>query len=303
MPQPAEVERRARELIALFAEAQASLEAQIAAAATDGQRARYRELLRAVEADMAALRADAAGWLEGNLADIYALGATDADPGFAWSQTDVQAVQELADSTFADILSKTGFVEADVKAWVREEGRRATRAAVMEGKTAQQAARDMARALEDRGVGRITYANGRRVTLDDYADMLVRTRSAEAYNEGTLNTLAGAGVEFVEVLDGGDCGWTSHDDGDKANGTVRSLDDCRQQQLSHPRCRRSFFGRPDVRSGDEAITATPSTTAEQRADQYAAEQEREQANRARAARAKREARSPRAARSARAPRD
>ncbi|WP_371790417.1 hypothetical protein OG285_06050 [Streptomyces sp. NBC_01471] len=55
---------------------------------------------------------------------------------------------------------------------------------------------------------------------------------AVAYNAGTLNRTRQAGVGVVEVFDGFDCGWTSHQDADKAN--------------RHPWCRRGFGPRPNV---------------------------------------------------------
>ncbi|MFI8930585.1 hypothetical protein ACIG3E_23260 [Streptomyces sp. NPDC053474] len=72
------------------------------------------------------------------------------------------------------------------------------------------------------------------------------TKSAVAYNAGTLNRARQAGVRQVEVFDGGDCGWTSHQDPDKATGTLRSVEEAAERPISHPRCHRSFGPRPDV---------------------------------------------------------
>lgn len=59
------------------------------------------------------------------------------------------------------------------------------------------------------------------------------------------------------------CGWTSHDDPDKANGTVRHIDDAENHPISHPRCARSFAPRPDVTSQAEADAAAAYSGTEQ----------------------------------------
>ncbi|WP_405775456.1 hypothetical protein OG241_09345 [Streptomyces sp. NBC_01390] len=43
-----------------------------------------------------------------------------------------------------------------------------------------------------------------------------------AYNAGTLNRTAEAGVRHVEVFDRFDCDWLTDTDLDKANGTIRA---------------------------------------------------------------------------------
>lgn len=57
-----------------------------------------------------------------------------------------------------------------------------------------------------------------------------------------------AGVAMVEVFDGLDCGWTAHQDTDKASRSVRTVEDAAEWPISHPRCRRGFAPRPDLTS-------------------------------------------------------
>ena len=52
--------------------------------------------------------------------------------------------------------------------------------------------------------------------------------------------------DLRQVFDGFDCGWTTHTDPDKANGTVRTIEAAAEAPISHPRCRRAFGPRPDV---------------------------------------------------------
>lgn len=79
---------------------------------------------------------------------------------------------------------------------------------------------------------------------------IARTESATAYNQGSvLSYRSSSVVDEVEIYDGDDCGWTSHDDPDLANGSVRSLDDFADYPVAHPNCVRA--GAPIVRGQKE----------------------------------------------------
>lgn len=314
MPQPVEVDRLAEQLIVLFRQAQASIDVEVAGIVVNppsgGRRLRrLGELKRTVDAHLTALEESTTQWLQGQFPRVYELGglagaASTAD-AFGWTLVHTSAVQELAGDTFADVLEATTHVRGDVKTWIREQGRRQTGLSLLEGRTAQQAARELTRAAAGEAVdalggpvGVIRYADGSYRRMADYADMLLRTKTAQAYNAGTLNQLGEFGVEWVEVFDGSACGWTSHDDPNKANGKIVAAKEARLHSLAHPRCRRSFGGRPDIGDAEEAAGAKPSTTEAQRADQHAAEQRQEAAVGRRAA--ARAATKPAAARPSRA---
>lgn len=313
MPQPAEVTDLVEQLLKLFRGVQASIDGQVAAAATDPSTARRRrrlaELRRSIDAELTALEADTAGWLQGNLPAVYELGgaqgASSVGDTFSWTQIHVDAVQHLAGDLYGDVLQATSFVRDDVKAWIRETSRRETSLALLEGRTAEQAAAALEKAAAGEAVallggpvGVIRYVDGSYRSFADYSDMLLRTKTAQAYNAGTLNVLKGADVGWVEILDGNGCGLTSHDDGNTANGQVVELKVAFDHPLSHPRCRRSFIGRPDVTTAKEAKDAKRSTTDAQRADQIQAEKDRaDRVERARRAR-ERQGRPPRTPRPA-----
>lgn len=71
--------------------------------------------------------------------------------------------------------------------------------------------------------------------------MIARTELALIDQESATNRYREAGVKTVEVFDGPGCGWTTHEDGDVANGSIRTLRQAEAQPLSHPSCRRSFL--------------------------------------------------------------
>lgn len=72
------------------------------------------------------------------------------------------------------------------------------------------------------------------------ATMIARTETANVYNHLALSGYEEGGYGSVIVFDGPDCGWTSHDDLDKANGTVRTLAEAREHPIAHPNCGRAF---------------------------------------------------------------
>jgi hypothetical protein len=212
-----------------------------------------------------------------HIGPVYAEGAKAAtgEPDMTWTAAHTAALTALATDTYGDFLQRSleaGRVsEAFVKA-VRAAAATEVPKLAAGGRTARQAADRLERSLvEDYGVDVITYRNGARVTPRSYARMATRTKSAVAYNAGTLNGAVELGVGYVEVFDGPECGWKSHDDEDKANRTIRSVADAGRYAISHPNCRRAFGPRPDVTSEQEAAEALPTSTVAQEEDQRGAD--------------------------------
>ena len=262
MPQPAEVTDAAESLIRLYREAHDSLMAKLGEALADDRRwresARLRRLI-AANTDVAnELRTGTRAWLSTTLPQVHALGAAGAVADgfdFVWSMPHREAAQSLATRTWDDVAAHLRDMDTGGRRAIRELARTSARDIVLEGRTAAQSGRDLARWAADQGIGSVTYRNGAVHTIADYADTMARTVSATAYNDGTFTQLGQDGIEWVEVFDGPDCGWTSHDDPDKANGTVRPIGDAIENSLSHPRCARSFSGRPDIVSQSAADRA------------------------------------------------
>jgi hypothetical protein len=88
------------------------------------------------------------------------------------------------------------------------------------------------------------------------AHIIALTESGFAYNFAAVEGYRESGiVESVQVYDGPECGWTSHDDPDMADGSVRSLEEAEAWPLAHPHCQRAFG--PTVVT-DEAAGTAPS---------------------------------------------
>jgi len=92
--------------------------------------------------------------------------------------------------------------------------------------------------------------------------VIALTESANAYNLGQLEGYDRSGVvDEVRIFDGLDCGWTNHDDPDKANGTTRTMADARAHPTSHPNCQRSWAPVPLGQTQGVGRTADPATGA------------------------------------------
>lgn len=232
-----------RELGAAWAAIQAEqqqLADRWAGSPATAQQRLLRALSRHVTALMVDVRALAASTLPGAFQAAYERGATaaavSAGQVAVFSAVDAQTLAVLARDAYDDVLQATRFVEASTKALVRELARAATRDAVVTGKTAVQAGRDVARAIADRGVTAVVYADGSRHGLAEYGQMVMRTKLAETYQVAGFQQYEGLGVRFVEILDGPGCGLTRHDDPVKADGLVLPLEEARRYPTSHPNC-------------------------------------------------------------------
>lgn len=274
-------------LAGLYREAQASIDARIAAlvAAPDELARQYRldrrlrQLAAEVERLADGLDTQAHRWLTTRFPEVYAMGAEPAVTAtgrpFGWAQAHVDAVNELAADAYDDLLAATRFMRRDVKTFIREAARGAARVSIIEGDTARQAGRALARELSERGITAVRYSNGARHTIADYSDVVLRTKTAQAFNAGTLNQARASGVEFFECFDGPDCGLVSHDDGEKVNGRIYPADTAMAYSIAHPRCARSWGPRPDIAAARDAEEGRRFSPAEQ---ERMANEERERAD-------------------------
>ncbi len=247
MPQPAANDAAAQRLVALYDEAHARLLAEYADVVDDPSRtrqtARLRELIRTTEAVADGLVDASRTWITGTLPELHAAGAAAAaeiiGTSFAWTAPHVEAIEQFAARTWDDVAPRLQELRADTRAALRSQVRDATRSALLENRTAVQAGRELATEAARQGIGSVTYSNGARHTIADWADSTIRATTAEAYNQGTLTQCRTDGIEQVEYLDGdGCCVGPGHSVGPLANGMIVDLDDV--VYLSHPRCRRAL---------------------------------------------------------------
>jgi hypothetical protein len=285
----------------MFMDAEAQLNARLDEILSRGpewfrEEARLRRLLEATRAAMEDIgEALTEESLQASLGEVYAAGASEQSgvlgQAFQWSNPNFGAVDRIARDTFGDLLQATTYVEQSVKDLIRQTSKLNTSRKLTTGKTAIQAGNALAKDLRKSGIGVVTYRNGARHGVGEYSRMVLRTKTAQAYNIGAVNHGAAAGCEFFEIFDGSDCGLSYHDDPTLANGLVVPRDVAAAYVIAHPNCRRSFGARPDVtKLKGNAPEFAPSTTAAQRADQAAFEKfmrDQAKAGRRRTRRAKR----------------
>lgn len=106
----------------------------------------------------------------------------------------------------------------------------------------QRIARTIERGLRDNLTDReVARSLQRIVGSPARARVIARTEMALTAQEAAHDRYARAGVEQVEISDGPDCGWTSHDDPDLADGSVRTIQEAQEYPIAHPNCVRASF--------------------------------------------------------------
>lgn len=263
VPQPTAVLDLEDPLLRAYAQAWSEVMAEQQALADDpvrhARRARLREMQSRIEAVMTDLDATSLDWVSKQLPQVYAqggvLGAQQAGGEFIWGQIHQEAVQELVQRTYEDLLSATTHVRDDTKKLVRTLVRDETLQKTIQGRTAVDAGARVTKILESKGISAVVYRDGSKHGLKEYGQTVVRTVSATAYNLGTLNAAHSLGVMYWECFDGPDCGWSAHYSPDLANGKIVTRDEALGYPISHPNCRRSFGARPDITTPEQALAA------------------------------------------------
>ncbi|GAA3304742.1 hypothetical protein [Streptomyces cinereospinus] len=261
---PGDPDEIARRVAAVLDDAWKRLEAkqkQVIAKFADNPRTPYtvatlQEFKRAIEDFRRRVDAEARQFVQRQLPHLYEEGGRTAAESlgltFTWTTFHRDALQSLAADSYADFLRRSEEAERMASQFyraARQAARREVPLLAAGNMTAKQAAKNLAdRLAADHRLTHVVYRNGARVPVRAWAEAATLAKSAVAYNAGTLNRCRQAGVATVEVFDGGDCGWTSHQDPDKAARTVRTVEEAAEWPISHPRCRRGFGPRPDVPS-------------------------------------------------------
>ena len=223
-----------------------------------GTGTRLRAALAAFNTALAAFNraamAFAETWAATDLPLIYREGAwtllDNADrrrATFTWTSRHQGAVTGLSAQYYADITSR-----------IQEALRRAR----VFLRAAQDAARDTTARLDvtalrrDHPLDTVVYANNARHPVASWSRSALTWQAVTTANTAAARTaLDELGTEWLEVRDGADCGWTSHDDPDRANRTLRTVQDALAHPSAHPNCQRELLprldliGRTEIRSG------------------------------------------------------
>ncbi|MGW7398014.1 hypothetical protein ACWGH7_16135 [Streptomyces cyaneofuscatus] len=95
----------------------------------------------------------------------------------------------------------------------------------------------------------VIYVNDARHPVETWAAAALSWQAVTTANAGAVTTAyEQLGCTRVQVRDGSECGWRTHEDSDLADGTYRSIDDALAHPTAHPNCQRQFlphFDRPN----------------------------------------------------------
>jgi hypothetical protein len=259
-----------------------------------------------VQAELDQLARHADKFIADTLPDVFRAGAGASGFGVRFDAVSRRSLERIQRDSFDDVLALTTHTTGDTKRWIRETSRRLAEEGHIEGLTSKQMA-DRFKNLGPRAatidgipnpITAVRYRNGATHTLDTYSEMLFRTKTAVAYNEGTIRNGQAWGITRYEGLDGAGCRLVGHGGdgwGPEVNGLVFTAEQALQNPIGHPNCVRAWVPRPDLDPagsdvwdvGRDVGAFEPSTTAAQRLAQDSADAQRNAANANRAQRKQR----------------
>ncbi|MEV5915845.1 hypothetical protein AB0M00_44050 [Streptomyces chartreusis] len=225
---------------------------------TSGSGARLRAAIAAFNASLGAFNRAAMAmvesWAARELPLIYREGAwtllDHADrPNalFTWTQRHQSTVTGLSAQYFADIVAR-----------IQEAIRRARAflsAAQTAARDADRGRFDIAELRRDYPLDTVVYANNAKHPVDAWAHAAITWQTVTTANTAAARTaLDELDVQYLEVRDGADCGWTSHDDRDRANRTLRTVQDALAHPSAHPHCQRELLPRLDLRGRTDILS-------------------------------------------------
>lgn len=169
---------------------------------------------------------------------------------FGWTARHQAAITALSAQYYADITGRISEALRRARAFLR---------------AAQDAARDpvanridTASLRQAHPLDTVIYANNARHPVDSWASAAITWQAVTTANTAAARTaLDELDVQFVEISDGADCGWTSHDDPDRANRTLRTVQDALAHPVAHPNCQRELLPRLDLRGRTNILSGAP----------------------------------------------
>ncbi|WP_327260032.1 hypothetical protein [Streptomyces sp. NBC_01240] len=173
---------------------------------------------------------------------------------FRWTVDHQAAITPLTATFYVDLMRR-----------IQEAVRRAQAFA----RTAQDAARevvlgrnhegiDSARLAADHPLSTVIYADQSRHPVESWARAALSWQGVIAANSGAINTARWElDAQWMQCVDGTECGFTNHADTDHADGTIRSIDDADMYPAAHHGCIRSWIPRPDLNGRPGLISGDP----------------------------------------------
>lgn len=245
-------------------QAQATLDARIADAQalpdTEPSKAkrivRLNQMKREVDSAFIQLDSQIRTWADRDIRSFYRQGhnvaSAQLSAGFDFTLPHREALDLISFDAYDDVATRllqvrSGFdstielqkmfekLDASQISTIQGRGRSAVTQALLTGEDPRKIAKLFAQDLWKDGI-QIVDSGGRQWNPESYTRMLIRTKTANAYNSGSMNKYAEEGVSRVKVFDG------VEDDEEcaEANGQIWSLRYAMNNVIEHPNCRRAF---------------------------------------------------------------
>lgn len=279
-PDPEKVKLEISELIKVYRNSQKRLQRQLTKASLSNfADFRIGQQIAQIKAIIRALNAEARDVAEKGVPESYRTG-TDAAV-LALKQQGVkveavnlgtrihtQAVGRIVDQMTEDLIQANASIERSARQILREtqqsllDERRINQilaSGAIEGETLPETTKRLSTELRNRlGDGQFVQAGSRHFTPEDYAEIVVRTRTREAVTEGSLNIGVEYGVDLFQVsVHSNACPVCQEFQGKvfSLTGATDGFPKLTRKPPYHPRCRHVLLGYiPDPNDETELAT-------------------------------------------------
>lgn len=161
-----------------------------------------------------------------------------------WTPRHQAAITSLSSQYYGDLMGRLREAMRRARAFLRA----AVDAARARHSRFEHARFDRTALNREHPLGTVIYANDARHPVEAWARAAVSWQAVTAANHGAARTaLEQLGCTDLLVRDGNGCGWATHQDADKADGTLRSVEDALAHPVAHAGCVREFLPHFDRR--------------------------------------------------------
>jgi hypothetical protein len=163
---------------------------------------------------------------------------------WSWTARHQASITTLSSQYYADLMGRLQEAVRRAQAFLRAavDAARARASRFEYGSFNRDTLRD------EHPLGTVIYANDARHPVESWASAAIAWQAVTTANAGAVATAyEQLQCTQVKVRDGAGCGWRTHGDSDKADGTIRDIDDALAHPTAHSHCIREFlphFERP-----------------------------------------------------------
>ncbi|MFE9812415.1 hypothetical protein [Streptomyces sp. NPDC005548] len=160
------------------------------------------------------------------------------DTAFTWTDQHRAAITALSAQYYTDVMARIQETLRRARVFLR---------AVQDVSRDVRSRVSVSQLRREHPLDTVVYANQARHPVTSWALSAVTWQTVTTANTAACRVaLDDLGVQYVEVRDGAECGWQNHADEDKADRTLRTVQDALAHPTSHAHCVREFLPRLDL---------------------------------------------------------